>query len=331
MRLFRKNIQSRINRRHSDGHVTIPTDTGQGGDGFDTFPFLNAFEDPAEWEATTAQMFADARADPAFAEILKLSYLEEDLPASFQRCMDSPAPMAISDVLNRLGVSRDASIVDVGSGRGHFPYALSRLGYDDLTVMEPNDNWHTGTGYLRSLPDHHIKIINSFDTWRGLRNQFDAAVSFGTVHHWQHIPQGMMDLRRTLKPGGYWIMAAEFFANSSREFLSAMYNHNTATRYNSYEWAYPASVYADMAESVGLKLAGVIPHHYRGNAFLASPSPDNIDHCGLDNWVDENLLIEGGTVEAFWTEVDALRRTTGKRRRYYTQPQALIFRRVAPD
>lgn len=329
MGLFKKNIQSRINGRRHAGPVVLPTDSGEAGDGFDTFPFLNAFEDPAQWEATTARMFADARNDPVFASVLQASYLEEDMEASFRRCINSPAPHAVSMLLNRLGLTRGAAIVDVGSGRGHFPYALSRLGHGDLTVMEPNDKWHTGTGYLRSLNDHRISFVGGFDEWRSIANRFDAAVSFGTVHHWQHIPQGMMDLRRTLKAGGYWIMAAEFFANSSREFLSAMYGHDTATRYNSYEWAYPASTYADMAESVGLKLAGVIPHHYRGNAFLASPSPDNIDHSGLDRWVDENLL--SGTVEAFWDEVDAMRRTTGKRRRYYTHPQALIFRRVAPD
>ena len=273
-------------------------------------------------------MFADARADPAFQKDLEDAYLEEDMETSFRRCIASTAPTAVLSLLQRLGVDGNAKIADVGAGRAHFAYAMSRLSALNITVMEPNDNWYTGTGYLRSLGDHDIEIVNSVDDWRKITCRFDAIISYANVHHWQHIPKVMIDLRRALKPGRYWLMCSEFFANTPDALLGAMHSHATARRYNCYEWPYPASVYADLAASVGLELAGVIPQHYRGNEFLVHHSPAKIDHRDLDVFVDMNLL--SGTVDAFWDEVDFFRRAR-KGKRYYTLPQVMVFRRVSPD
>ena len=102
-------------------------------------------------------------------------------------------------------------------------------------------------------------------------------------------------------------------------------SHPTSTRFGSYEWAYPASAYVDLVQTSGFLLVGVIPLQYKGAKFYSGGDcPINEQ---LDRWVDENLTAPNGTVEAFWSEVDAWRRGI-TRERYFTVPQVLIFQRV---
>jgi hypothetical protein len=119
-------------------------------------------------------------------------------------------------------------------------------------------------------------------------------------------------------------MISEFFANTPREFLALVNGHPTASRYHSYEWAYPASAYVDLVQTSGFNLVGVIPQKYHGNEFLGYSVPNDPD---LSLWVDENLISPNGTVEAFWSEVDAFRRSCSGNHNYMT-PQVLIFQRI---
>lgn len=190
--------------------------------------------------------------------------------------------------------------------------------------MDPNGEWYTGTGYLASLEDHRIQLINDMNEWQKIVGRFDAVVSSGTVHHWQHIPRSTIDTRRVMKPGAYWLMIAECFANTGGEFLSRLNGHPTAKRYHSYEWAYPASAYVDLVQTCGLSLVGVIPQAYHGNAFRGYSVPND---PVLSEWVDKNLIAPNGTVEAFWNEVDAFRRTRSGAHIYMIL-QVLIFQRI---
>jgi SAM-dependent methyltransferase len=302
--------------------------TGRPGsfpDDLDQFQWMESFEDPEKWEAAIKGAFEEARNDPELDRLLKTHYLEEDLAASFATYRESGVPGMVDTLLQRLGVSRQTPIADVGCGRGHAAHAMFKLGYENVTAMDPNSEWFTGTGYLRSLTDHRIRIVNDLDEWKASGGHFGALISSGTVHHWRHIPQTAIVTRRTLKPGGYWLMMAEYFANSAREFVDGLNSHPTSTRFGSYEWAYPASVYADLMQASGFMLVGVIPLYYRGALFYSGCSlPLDVE---LDPWVDENLIASDGTVEAFWSEIDAWRRGTATRRNY-TVPQVLIFQRV---
>ncbi|PZV05447.1 MAG: hypothetical protein DCF23_03160 [Cyanobium sp.] len=304
--------------------VSVSAPYGSFPDDLDRFQ-MNGYEDPGQWEAAMKRAFVEAETDAEVAQLLKTHYLEENIAASFAAYRATGVSEAVDGLLQRLGVSRQTPIADIGCGRGHAAHAMSRIGYKNMTAMDPNDEWFTGTGYLRSLDDHQIRIINSLEEWGQLGGQFGAIISSGTVHHWQHIPQLAIETRRTMQPGGYWLMMAEYFANSARELVDGLSSHPTATRYGSFEWAYPASAYVDLIQTSGFLLVGVIPLHYKGALFYSGCSLPADEE--LDQWVDENLTRQDGTVEAFWSEVDSWRRGTGTNRNY-TVPQVLIFQRV---
>src|SRR5258708_642942 len=171
--------------------------------------------------------------------------------------------------------------------------------------------------------------MNDLKEWRSSGGKFDAIVSQATIHHWQHIPLVAMDARRTMKPGALWFAFSEYFANSPREFVNAINFHPTASRYGSYEWAYPPSAYVDLIESVGFTLIAAVPYFYRNNEIVGSmrDPPADIDPKRLTEEVDRSLL-SGETVEWFWNEVDMFRRQDHGNR-IYTEPQVLVFRRTA--
>lgn len=328
----RKTTKAAIDRPPTDvaparPFVPVSRPKGSFPDDMDLFRWMDGFEDPDKWEAAVMRAFEEAKSDQELAQLLETHYLQQDLAASFTLFRNSGVPEMIDALLLRLGVARHTPIADVGCGRDHAAHAMFKLGYKRVTAMDPNTRWYTGTGYLRSLTDHRIKIVNDLDQWKKITGEHGAIISSGTVHHWQHIPQIAIETRRTMKPGAYWLMIAEFFANSSREFIDILNAHPTATRYGSYEWAYPASAYVDLIQTAGFLLVGVIPLRYKGAKFYAGVELPIDEHA--DAWVDENLIKENGTVEAFWSEVEDWRRGVAKDRNY-TQPQILVFQRVQP-
>lgn len=326
----RKTTKSPIGARSPDSaRPLVPVSRAYGSfpDDMDLFRWADGFEDPDKWEAALMRAFEEAKVDPELERLLATHYLEQDLAASFVSFRKSGVPEMIDSLLLRLGVSRQTSIADIGCGRGHAAYAMFKLGYEHVTAMDPNSRWYTGTGYLQSLADHRIRIVNELDKWKKINGEHGAVISSGTVHHWQHIPRTAIETRRTMAPGAYWLMIAEYFANSAREFIDLLNSHPTATRYNSYEWAYPASAYVDLFQTAGFLLVGVIPLRYKGGMFYAGAELP-IDEQA-DRWVEENLVTANGTVEAFWAEVDDSRRGTITDRNYL-YPQMLIFQRVQP-
>ncbi|MBG0797717.1 class I SAM-dependent methyltransferase [Methylocystis sp. L43] len=320
--------------------VRIEDDPGRANDEIDQMDFLGGFEDPAQYEQVIKQIYVDAKSDPELASTLKSALLEENAQSSLEFFRESRVPAAVIWLLDRYGLEKESNIVDVGCGRGHGAYALYKNGFSNVSAMDPNPNLTTGTGHLAQLNDHKIRIINDLSSWRKLNSVFDAAISTATVHHWGHIPHISIDLRRTLKPGAYWFMLTEYFANDSAEFFTLLNSHPLAPRYKTYEWPYPAAAYADLIQSVGFALVDVVPLHYKGNAFYMNDLPRDarFDQEKFDRKVDQLLDTKGATVNSFWNEVDDFRRRKSRSRaplydlyarRFFTNPQVMVFRRVA--
>ena len=280
-------------------------------------------------EETLSRMLEDSKTIPEIANMFKAYNLWESLPEQFERFYKSGVVQAIAELMGRFGIEKSHCIADVGCGWGWLPFSLDRLGYKDLVAMEPSAN---AVKYLRAASEERIDIITDLDRWRSICHKFDALVSVATIHHWDHIPWIALEARRTMKPGAYWFAVMEWFADSPSEFVQAMESHPTRLRYHQYEWAYPASAYVDLIQSVGFSLNAVVPFYYSNNAFLTvaaqAPTPEAIDQEKLNRLVDEHLADENGTVEMFWAELDAIRRGYSGYK-LFTRPQVMVFKRVA--
>jgi 2-polyprenyl-3-methyl-5-hydroxy-6-metoxy-1,4-benzoquinol methylase len=310
--------------------VMVFRDPGRIDDELDVLAVAEMFEDPRRWEEAMNGAFAAARTDASLAEALRSAYLEEDRVEAFERFRASSQARAVAEFIARFGVGPDSAVCDLGCGPGHLAHALAGRGFNAVSAMDPNGEWYTGTGLLKSVAGGRIEIINELREWRRIRGRFDAIVSQGTIHHWQHIPLVALDARRTMKPGAFWFAFSEFFANTARELAQAVATHPTASRLGSYEWAYPASAYADLIQSVGFALVAVVPYFYRRNELVGSmrPAPPDLDVAALERKVDRGLVALGGSVEMFWGEVDKFRRQAHGHR-LFTEPQVMVFQRVA--
>ena len=310
--------------------VTLYRAHGIAHDELDRLRLWESFENPERWEQTMRRAYEDAKSDAELAGVLVSAWLQEDREEAFASFMASRIPGAIERLMARFMLNHDFAGRRSWLRGGHLAYALSKRGFKHVSAMDPNSEWNTGTGYLKAK-DPTISVINELDEWRRISAKFHAVVTFGTIHHWQHIPLVALDARRVLKPGDFWFALSEYVANTPREFAAMMHNHPTASRYKSYEWAYPASAYVDLVQTVGFNLVAVIPHFYHRNEFVGwmREPPNGFDIEALTRRVDEGFVKPNGTVDMFWDEVDAFRRGMGKIR-LFTDPQAFIFQRVAP-
>jgi hypothetical protein len=63
----------------------------------------DGFEDPKRREETIHQAFADAERDPAFAEILRVNYLEKDLACIAHKSLEICERCRLKQQNSRLG------------------------------------------------------------------------------------------------------------------------------------------------------------------------------------------------------------------------------------
>ena len=197
-------------------------------DAIDALDFTDTFENPERYEAAMRRIYEDARTDQVLADLLRFNFLQHDRDDAFKSFCRSGIPEKYDRLLALLGVSKDAAICDLGCGPG-LAHALDKLGYKNVVAMDPNAEWFTGTGYLRSVAPH-IEVINDLSMWRSIHGRFDAIVARATMHHWQHIPMVAIDARRTLKAGAPWIVFDEFAADLPHELVERMNGHLLALR-----------------------------------------------------------------------------------------------------
>jgi predicted TPR repeat methyltransferase len=311
--------------------VSLGSGAGVKNDAMDSVRFQDNFEDPDNYELVMKRIHEDAETDPALSDVLKSAYLDADRDAVFDRYLNNGVPRAISSLIERFGIRQGDEICDYGCGPGQLGWALSMLGYSHVSLMDPNKNYSTGTGYVSSIANKNLEIINDFGTWSNHGHRYDAVVSKGTIHHWQHIPVTALGVRKAMKPGGLWFVTSEFFAKDPMGLVASLDNHPFYYRYNTYEWPYPVSVYVDLLQSVGFSLISVIPMYYQNNAYVDfnREPPEGFNVERLNQEVDSNLASTNGTVEKFWEEVDTFRREGVIGPSVYTHPQVMVFKRTA--
>ena len=310
--------------------VMVFRDPGHSVDEVDSLHVAESFEDPRAWEDCVVRAHSEAARDPELSAVLRASFLQQDRQQAFADFHASPQANGIAEFIARFGIQADSEVCDLGCGPGHLAYSLFERGFRRVSAMDPNGEWNTGTGYLRSVVGDGVQIINDLEQWRGITARFDAILSQGTIHHWQHIQRAALDARRAMKPGAMWFAFSEYFANTAGELARAIRLHPTASRFRSYEWAYPASAYVDLIQSVGFALVAVVPYFYGRNRLVGAmrPVPADLDLAAIERKVDRGLVALRGTVEMFWDEVDRFRRQAHGHR-LFTEPQVLVFQRVA--
>ena len=298
-------------------------------DAADRLAIHSLVEDPARWEAMIRAEIERGRSDPAARAVVESIYCDEDREAAFERFRRGPELARIAGLLDRIGVPKDARICEIGGGAGWLGWALHHLGYRRLEMLEPNDQWISGTGYLRTRADAAaIRIWNDLDAFYADPGRYDLVLTHNCVHHFRSIGYVAAAIRQKIAPGQRWLMMREWYADSAEELYRRLREHPYSQRYGVFEFPYPASHYVEGVEMAGFSLSLLVPAGY-ANGLLDGTGEDEGGARARLRTRALDALIEAApaaTVEMYRAELFA-NRYLGRRMRRFTRPQAMVFTR----
>jgi hypothetical protein len=296
----------------------------------DQADLFNLKEDPDLWEELVRKEIALGYSDPVASAVIESMYWEEDRETAFQRFLQSLDFSYIRRVLSYFGVSHPDSISEIGGGNGQLVWALSQVGFQHLTLLEPNSHYITGTGYLRWRPDARaIMICNDLTQWYASPEKYQVIITRNCVHHFKNISMTAASIRQKIEPSGLWFMFREWYADSPLELYSLIRTHPYCQKYGVYEYPFPASHYIEATEIAGFKLIGIVPARYSNDCLGAYVQDEGLPSTRRFTWLIDRLLQSWPklTVLAYQTELFANRYLRGQFR-WFTRPQVMIFRRV---
>ncbi|MCB2109141.1 MAG: methyltransferase domain-containing protein [Rhodobacteraceae bacterium] len=293
----------------------------------ETLKIHDLVEDPERLERVMAEQQASSQTDPGVRSLLESIYLEPDRARSFSRFLASFELRTILDLLNLFGVGRDGPVCEIGGGPGFLSWALAQSGFSRVHLLEPNAQFNTGTGYLRTRDDaKSIVIHNELGAWHADAARFDVILTKNCIHHFKNMTQAAATIRQKMNPHGRWFAFREWFADSPREVYEQIAGHPYCQRYSLYEWPYPAHQYVENIELAGFKLTAIVPAGYANNTLAVyQENAGNADIQNLTMQIDGVLRTTPQvTVDAFWKEV-AENKSGQSATRFFSRPQLMVF------
>jgi SAM-dependent methyltransferase len=286
-------------------------------------------EDPDRWEAAIREEIGRARTDPQARAVVESVYLDEDRDAAFERFRSGLEFREIVRLLDRLGVHRRTRICELGGGPGWLSWALHREGFAHVDLLEPNPHYVTGTGYLRSRPDAAgVRIWNDLDAWYADPGRYDLILTHNCVHHFRGLSVAAAQIRQKVVPDGRWVMVREWYADDPRELYQRLAEHPYSQRYGVFEFPYPAAYYVDSVEFAGFALEAVVPAGYANGALETYVADEGSPGNRLATRAVAGLLDHAPAATAWLYRLEqAANRYLRLRRRRFTRPAAMVFRR----
>jgi protein-L-isoaspartate O-methyltransferase len=285
-------------------------------------------EDPVRWERLIHEEQLLARTESAQRLLLESIYCDADRNAAFNRFYDGLEFRTIVRVLQRLGVPKTSSLCEIGAGPGYLTWALAQAGYGRLALVEPNDLYVTGTGYLSERADAAaIQRFSDLSAWYDDPVRHDTILTHNCIHHFPNISYAAACIRTKMKPSGRWIAIREWYADSASELYNQLASHPYAYKYGVYEFPYSSSYYVQAIEIAGFALEAVIPAGYAGNA-LAEYVRESAGSSLADAAINLALSHANGLLVGAFKLETLLNRWVHAGVRRFTRPQLMLFRRV---
>lgn len=279
-------------------------------------------------EETMRKEIERAKTDANTQNLLEAIYLEEDREASFKRFLESQEYKTLfNEILQQTGGNLDAKICEVGAGPGFLGVALTKSGFKNVCMLEPNGEWITGTGFISNIAKQYgVSIWNDLNKWYDSDELYDFIITKACVHHFGNVSKVASEIRCKLKHDGKWLMFDEYFANTAEDLYLALAEHSHVVKYGQYEWPYSAALYVDMVQLVGYKLDEVLPTRYENN-YIARNTLEKVRLSKLVTKLTKVLIKLRLTVLIFNLE-RVIDKYFGISRRFrlFTFPQLLVFK-----
>ena len=233
---------------------------------------------------TTAAAVSCLRSDTRYAELIRDSYLDQDVLAAAQRFYESAEFREVCQLLG--GQIRGTRILDLGAGTGIASYAFARAGAH-VYSLEPDDS-EIGRGAISQIVNGlPVELLDAVGEAIPLPDQ-SIDISYGrqVLHHTKDLHTVMQECARVLKPGGMVLICREHVVDDEQQLNQFLHEHPVHQLAGG-EHAYPLDTYQQAITGAGLQLTEVLgPWDSIINAFPKARSNEEL------NRLPEQVLAE---------------------------------------
>ena len=223
---------------------------------------------------TTAAAVSCLRNDSRYADLIRDSYLDQDVLAAAQRFYESAEFREVCQLLG--GHVRGAGILDLGAGTGIASYAFARAGAH-VYSLEPDDS-EIGRGAISQVVNGlPVELLDAFGEAIPLPNQtLDIIYGRQVLHHTRDLPKVMQECARVLKPGGMVLICREHVVDDQQQLNQFLHEHPVHQLAGG-EHAYSLETYQQAITGAGLQLTKVLgPWDTVINAFPKARSNEEL-------------------------------------------------------
>jgi 2-polyprenyl-3-methyl-5-hydroxy-6-metoxy-1,4-benzoquinol methylase len=224
---------------------------------------------------TTAAAVSHLRNSARYHDLIRDSYLDQDVQAAAERFFDSAEFHEVRLLLGRRITGLD--VLDLGAGTGIASYAFARSGAQSVYSLEPDDS-EIGRGAINQLVNGmSIELLAAFGEAIPLPDQsVDIVYGRQVLHHTRDLRQVMHECARVLKPGGRVLMCREHVVDDEQQ-LNQFLNEHPIHQLAGGEHAYSLETYTEAITAAGLQLMKVLgPWDSIINAFPAARNNEEL-------------------------------------------------------
>jgi ubiquinone/menaquinone biosynthesis C-methylase UbiE len=223
---------------------------------------------------TTAAAVSFLRNDTRYADLIRDSYLDQDVLAAAQRFYESAEFREVCQLLG--GQVRGARILDLGAGTGIASYAFARAGAH-VYSLEPDDS-DVGRGAISQIVGGMpVELLDAFGEAIPLPDQsLDIIYGRQVLHHTTDLNKVMLECARVLKPAGMILMCREHVVDDEHQLNQFLHEHPVHQLAGG-EHAYSLDMYQQAITGAGFKLTKVLgPWDSIINAFPKARSNEEL-------------------------------------------------------
>lgn len=206
---------------------------------------------------TTEEAVRILRSDPAWADLVQNTYLDEDLEAASDRFAASGEWAAVLAILG--SHIRGATVMDLGAGNGMASRAFVQNGARLVYAIEPDPSTEVGRGAIeRACAGLPVEIRNGFGEAIPLADEsIDLIYARQVLHHTTDLRQTLRECARVLRPGGRFLACREHVVDDDDQLAEFLARH-PVHQLTGGEGAYSLIEYTEAITSAGLVLERVI-------------------------------------------------------------------------